>query len=131
MCACVLCVVQNEALKERQKNFFCAKCGVLVAGYDRHAVLDGDPFRCSPLCFDDTHTLHYTRIRYHMFQHSTVCVLSYDGLRHFFALLTGDNGHIVDSTYSIDATNALYVALHAMKLRRLSMSSNTAKDALC
>ena len=58
----VLCVVQVETLKEkikifeeRQKNFFCAKCGVHAPGYDRHAVLDGDPFRCSPLCFDDTH----------------------------------------------------------------------------
>ena len=84
-------MVQNETLKEkikifekRQKNFFCAKCGVHAPGYDRHAVLDGGPFRCSPLCFDDTHTLHYTRIRYHMFQHSTVCVLSKNVLRSFF-----------------------------------------------
>ena len=47
----------------------------------------------------------------------------------FFALLTGDHGTIVDSTYSIDATDALYAAGHAMKLKRLSMSLITAKDA--
>ena len=78
----VLCVVQVETLKEkikileeRQKNVFCAKCGKLVAGYDRHAVLDGDPFRCSPLCFDDTHTLHEDTISHvGMYMYMCMCV---------------------------------------------------------